>query len=79
MKIYYDKEAQEEYLVKEECDFSCYLSYLRAIDILTDQVVLVIEKNQLVAYTNFDVTFSDDADYFKTLKENYYRTVIKEL
>lgn len=79
LKTYYDKEAQEEYLVKEECDFSCYLSYLRAIDILTDQVVLVIEKNQLVAYTNFDVTFSDDADYFKTLKENYYRTVIKEL
>lgn len=79
LKTYYDKEAQEEYLVKEECNFNCYLSYLRAIDVLTDQVVLVIEKKQLVAYTNFDVTFSDDADYFKTLKENYYRTVIKEL
>lgn len=78
-KIYYDDEAEQQYLVKEECDFTCYLSYMRGIDILLDQVVLVIENNSIVAYTNFDVTFGDDSDYFKNIEKDYYRTVIKEL
>lgn len=79
LKDLYEDEANEKYLEKYECDFNCYLSYMRGIEILTDHIVLVIEKNKLVAYTNFDVTYSDDADYFKTKKDNYYRTVIKEL
>lgn len=79
LKKLYEDEVNERYLEKNECDFNCYLSYMRGIEILTDNVVLVIEKNKLVAYTNFDVTYSDDADYFKTIKDNYYRTEIKEL
>lgn len=79
LRIYYDDEAEQQYLVKEECDFNCYLSYMRGIDILLDQVVLVIENNSIVAYTNFDVTFGDDSNYFKDIKKDYYRTVIKEL
>lgn len=78
-KELYDKEIEANYIEKKECDFNCYLSYMRGIEIITDNIVLVIEKNKLVAYTNFDVTYSDDADYFKNIKENYYRTIIKEL
>lgn len=79
LKDLYEDEVDEKYLEKNECDFNCYLSYMRGIETLTDNIILVIEKNKLVAYTNFDVTYSDDADYFKTVKGNYYRTAIKEL
>ena len=79
LNYFYQDEINEKYVEPNECDFACYISYLRNLDVILEDIVLVIEDNQLVAYTNFDTTFSDDAEYFMNKKENYYRTVIKEL
>lgn len=76
---FYQDEINEKYVEPNECDFDCYISYLRNLDVILEDVVLVIEDNRLVAYTNFDTTFSDDAEYFMNKTENYYRTIIKEL
>ena len=78
LNIYYEGENAEGYVVKEECNYECYLSYMRGIDILADNISLVVENGKLVAYINLNIdSFSDDQEYFDSLDYDPYKVVIE--
>jgi hypothetical protein len=78
VNVYYTEEGQEGYFEKNECDYECYLSYMRGIDILVDNISLIVEDNKLVAYINLNIdSFSDDEEYFESLNYDPYKVVIE--
>ncbi len=78
LNVYYTEEGQEGYFEKNECDYECYLSYMRGIDILVDNISLIVEDNKLVAYINLNIdSFSDDEEYFESLNYDPYKVVIE--
>lgn len=78
LEIYYYEEDSLEYFEKEECDFSCYLSFVRNIIDIKDSIAVTIENNQLVAYVGFDKnSFYEDMEYFDSLNKDIYKVIIK--
>ena len=74
---YYEDERLQGY-VAPDCDFKCYLSYVRNMENLLDNISLVIENDKLVVYMNLSIdTFAGDKEYFDSLDENVYRLVIE--
>ena len=78
LKTYYDEEYKEGY-VDYDCDYECYLSYMRGMDNIMDNVSLTVEDNKIVAYINLNIdSLSGDEEYFNSLKYESDRLIIKE-
>ena len=74
---YYEKESKSGYVDNNECNFECYLSYVRGITNIYDNIELVIKDKKLILYLNFEIDdFSSDKDYFDSLDYNPHEIVL---
>lgn len=78
LKEYYEDEKNQGYLHEEECDYTCYLKYMRNMTDLINAISLVIEDNKLVAYVNLSIdSYVGDKDYFENLGYDAQKIVIE--
>ena len=77
LKKFYEEEDELGYL-ELECDYECYLSYMRNIDNILDSIELVVEKGKLVVYINLTIdSYVGDDEYFESLDYNPYKIILE--
>ena len=65
LKKYYDEEASEGYIEKNECSFDDYVKYIREIENLYDDITLFVKNNELYGYIPFHKnSIFEDSEYF---------------
>jgi len=74
---YYEEEIKQGYVDGNECDFDCYLGFVRNITDLEESYVLAINKDKLITYVSFDTnSLLEDQVYFEKIK-NPHRVDMK--
>lgn len=73
-KKYYDDEVYQGYLVKEECDYACFLEW-REVDDYMDSVHYFVENGKLGVYRSFNIySIYGEEDYYKDEDYKFYIT-----
>ena len=63
-KEYYEEEISNGYIVKEECDYKCYITW-RGITDYIDKVEYYVDDNKLYAYKEFNpYSIYEEEDYY---------------
>ncbi len=73
-KKYYDDEVYHGFLVKEECDYHCFLEW-RGIDDYINSVHYFVENGKLGVYRSFNIySIYNEEDYYQDEDYKFYIT-----
>ncbi|MDD3453413.1 MAG: hypothetical protein PHN42_04005 [Bacilli bacterium] len=77
LQKYYEEEASQGYVEANECDITCYISFVRGIDDIYENVKLFVENEKLKGYITFSTnSLLSDQDYFSENNNIYEFDII---